>query len=96
MVWKSSLVLGAVLSIAACPASAQQSAEFDACTAHADGVSAKMLDCGKVEIGKWDARLNAAYQRLLHGARGREAGAIAAGAEGLAQASFERDPPAGE
>ena len=68
MVWKSSLVLGAVLSIAACPASAQQSAEFDACTAQADGVSAKMLDCGKVEIGKWDARLNAAYQRLLHGA----------------------------
>nr|WP_235999837.1 lysozyme inhibitor LprI family protein [Bradyrhizobium uaiense] len=30
-----------------------------------------MLDCGKTEIDKWDARLNAAYQLLLH----RESGA---------------------
>ncbi len=34
--------------------------------AQADGVSSKMLDCGKAEIDKWDARLNAAYQTLLH------------------------------
>ena len=40
--------------------------------AEADGVSSKMLDCGKVEIGKWDARLNAAYQTLLHGAAGEK------------------------
>lgn len=66
MFWKSTLVLGAALSIAAFPASAQQSAEFDACMAQADGVSSKMLDCGKAEIGKWDARLNAAYRTLLH------------------------------
>jgi hypothetical protein len=36
MFWKSSLVLGAALYIAAFPASAQQSAEFDACMAQAD------------------------------------------------------------
>ena len=65
MLWKSSLVLGVALYIAAFPASAQQSAEFDACMAQADGVSSAMLDCGKAEIGKWDARLNAAYRTLL-------------------------------
>lgn len=66
MFCKSSLVLGAALFIAAFPASAQQSAGFDACMGQADGVSSKMLDCGKAEIDKWDARLNAAYQILLH------------------------------
>ncbi|WP_315727510.1 MULTISPECIES: lysozyme inhibitor LprI family protein [unclassified Bradyrhizobium] len=66
MFWKSSLALGTALYIAAFPASAQQSVEFDACMAQAGGVSSKMLDCGKAEIGKWDARLNAAYQTLLH------------------------------
>lgn len=65
MLWKSSLVLGAILYIAAIPASAQH-AEFDVCVAQADGVSSKILECGKAEIGKWDARLNAAYQTLLH------------------------------
>ena len=68
MFWKSSLVLGAALYIAAFPANAQQSAEFDACMAQAEGVSSKMLDCGKAEIDKWDARLNAAYRTLLKGA----------------------------
>ena len=68
MFWKSSLVLGAAFCIAAFPASAQQSAEFDACMAQAEGVSSKMLDCGKAEIDKWDARLNAAYRTLLNGA----------------------------
>ncbi|RXH08043.1 DUF1311 domain-containing protein [Bradyrhizobium guangzhouense] len=66
MFWKSSLVVGTAFYIAAFSASAQQSAEFDACVAEADGVSSKMLDCGKAEINKWDVRLNAAYQTLLH------------------------------
>ena len=66
MSWKSSFVLTAALCIAAFSASAQQSAEFDACVAQADGVSSKMLDCGKAEIDKWDVRLNAAYQTLMH------------------------------
>jgi len=68
MFWKSTPVLGAALCIAAFSASAQQSAEFDACMAEADGVSSKMLDCGKAAIDNWDVRLNAAYQSLLHGA----------------------------
>ncbi|WP_244426078.1 lysozyme inhibitor LprI family protein [Mesorhizobium amorphae] len=42
-----------------------------ACVDRTNGVSEEMLDCGKVEIDKWDARLNAAYQTLLH----RESGA---------------------
>ena len=72
MFWKPSLVLGTALFIATCPASAQQSAEFDACMAQADGVSSNMLDCGKAEIGKWDPRLNSAYQTLLHRSKGKE------------------------
>ena len=63
---KLSFVLTAALCIAAFSASAQQGAEFDACVAQADGVSSKMLDCGKAEIDKWDVRLNAAYQTLMH------------------------------
>ena len=66
MFWKSSPVLAAALYLVTFSASAQQSAEFDACVARADGVSSKMLDCGKAEIDKWDARLNAAYQTLMH------------------------------
>jgi uncharacterized protein YecT (DUF1311 family) len=31
-----------------------------------------MLDCGKVEIGKWDALLNAAYATLLHNSKGED------------------------
>ncbi|MGJ4944044.1 lysozyme inhibitor LprI family protein [Bradyrhizobium sp. HKCCYLS1011] len=72
MFWKSSRALGAALYIAAFPASAQQGAEIDACMAKADGVSSKMLDCGKVEIDKWDSRLNAAYQTLLHRSEGKQ------------------------
>ena len=72
MFWKFSLVFGAALVITAFPASAQQSAEFDTCMKHADGVSDKMLDCGKAEIGKWDPRLNAAYQTLLHRLEGTD------------------------
>jgi len=50
---------------------AQSDDEMAACVDKTDGVSEAMLDCGKVEIDKWDARLNAAYQTLLqrqHGA----------------------------
>ena len=64
----------ALLAAIAHPASAQSDPEFDACMARAEGVSSKMLDCGKTEIGKWDRRLNSAYQTLLK----REAGAARA------------------
>ena len=52
-------------------ANAQSDDEMAACVDRTNGVSEEMLDCGKVEIDKWDARLNAAYQTLLH----RESGA---------------------
>ncbi|WFU44380.1 lysozyme inhibitor LprI family protein [Bradyrhizobium sp. CB82] len=68
--------------------SAQQSAEFDACMAQADGVSSKMLECGKAEIGKWDVRLNAAYQTLLHGSADKMRAQLQQ-EEDLAQTSFE-------
>jgi uncharacterized protein YecT (DUF1311 family) len=45
---------------------AQSVDEMSACVDRANGVSEEMLDCGKAEIAKWDARLNAAYQTLLH------------------------------
>jgi uncharacterized protein YecT (DUF1311 family) len=73
--WKEILVSGSpeqIGPITALHASAQPSAEFDACMAQADTVSSKMLDCGKAEIDKWDARLNAAYQTLLHRSEGKE------------------------
>ncbi|MGN6146439.1 MAG: lysozyme inhibitor LprI family protein [Mesorhizobium sp.] len=38
--------------------------------AQAQGVSSKMLDCGHAEIGKWDRRLNIAYQTLLKRQKG--------------------------
>lgn len=72
MFWKSSFVFGATLCIAAFSANAQQSAEFDACMKRADGVSDSMLGCGKAEIGKWDPRLNAAYQTLLRRLKGAD------------------------
>ncbi|MGY3440219.1 MULTISPECIES: lysozyme inhibitor LprI family protein [unclassified Bradyrhizobium] len=55
---------GLLVLIAAC-AHAQSDDEMAACVERSDGVSSKMLDCGKAEIDKWDARLNAAYQLLL-------------------------------
>lgn len=64
-------VLAGVLLLVVQSAYAQSDDEMAACVARTDGVSDKMLDCGKVEIDKWDARLNAAYQTLLH----RESGA---------------------
>ncbi|WP_434724143.1 lysozyme inhibitor LprI family protein [Mesorhizobium sp. RIZ17] len=50
---------------------AQSDDEMAACVDRANGATDEMLDCGKAEIGKWDARLNAAYLTLLH----RESGA---------------------
>lgn len=63
--------LAGLLLMVSQSAYAQSTDEMTACVDHADGASDKMLDCGKAEIGKWDARLNAAYQTLLH----RETGA---------------------
>ncbi|WP_440269556.1 lysozyme inhibitor LprI family protein [Dyella sp.] len=63
---KSFRVFGAALCIAAFHASAQESAEFSTCLDQAAGASEKMLECHKAEVGRWDLRLNAAYQMLLH------------------------------
>ncbi|GIQ73349.1 hypothetical protein BraRD5C2_17870 [Bradyrhizobium sp. RD5-C2] len=49
---------------------AQQSTEYDACMDKAEGVSTKMLDCGKAAIAQWDIRLNTAYQALLAKSKG--------------------------
>lgn len=69
---KSSLVFGAILCIAAFPAIAQESREFSACLDQASGAPGKMLECHKAEISRWDPRLNAAYQTLLHRFKGEE------------------------
>jgi len=69
---KSLFIFSAILCIAALPASAQESAEFIACLNEASGVPWKMLACHKAEIGRWDPRLNAAYQTLLHKFKGKE------------------------
>ena len=55
-----------------CPAMAQSDAEMKACVDRSNGVTSAMLDCGKVEIDKFDARLNAAYSTLMHRAHGAE------------------------
>jgi uncharacterized protein YecT (DUF1311 family) len=60
------LAAGLVLAPLTQPAFAQQSPQFDACMKQAGGVSTRMLDCGKKEIDRWDKRLNAAYQTLMH------------------------------
>ena len=70
MLSRTSVVVAAMLMLGTLPARAQQSAEFDACMDKAEGVSTKMLDCGKAEIGRWDTRLNTAYQALLASSKG--------------------------
>lgn len=70
MLSRRPVIVAAMLVLGALPVCAQQSAEFDACMDKAEGVSTKMLDCGKAEIGKWDTRLNTAYQALLAGSKG--------------------------
>ncbi|SFS13898.1 Uncharacterized conserved protein YecT, DUF1311 family [Dyella sp. OK004] len=69
---KSALVFGAALCIAAFSASAQEGAEFSACLDQASGVPWKMSECHKAEIGRWDPRLNAAYQTLLRRFKDKE------------------------
>ena len=59
------VVVAAMLLLGTLSVRAQQSAAYDACMDKAEGVSTKMLDCGKTEIDQWDARLNTAYQALL-------------------------------
>lgn len=63
---KSSIFLSVAFCIAVFPASAQESAEFSACLDQAAGASGEMLECHKAEVARWDPRLNAAYQTLLH------------------------------
>lgn len=72
MLRKSALVFGAALCIAAFHASAQESAEFSTCLDQAAGASEKMLECHRAEVGRWDPRLNAAYQTLLHRYKDKE------------------------
>ncbi|MBN9219485.1 MAG: DUF1311 domain-containing protein [Mesorhizobium sp.] len=57
---------------AACPAMAQSDAEMKACIDRSAGVTSAMLDCGKTEIDKFDARLNAAYNTLMQREHGPE------------------------
>lgn len=44
---------------------AAPSAQFTQCMSVAEGRSMDMLQCGRQEIDRWDARLNSAYQRLM-------------------------------
>lgn len=66
MLRPSPLFFCATLCIAAFSAHAQESAQFSACLDQAAGAAGAMLDCHKAEIGRWDPRLNAAYQTLMH------------------------------
>ncbi|MCC8957269.1 DUF1311 domain-containing protein [Bradyrhizobium sp. Pear77] len=63
-------MVAAMLVLGTLSVRAQQRAEYDACIDKAEGVSTKMLDCGKTEIDKWDTRLNTAYQALLAKSKG--------------------------
>lgn len=51
--------------MAAYPAMAQSDAEMKACIDRSAGVTEAMLDCGKLEIDRFDARLNTAYNTLM-------------------------------
>ncbi|MGL3208070.1 lysozyme inhibitor LprI family protein [Bradyrhizobium sp. BR 1433] len=64
------VVVAAMLVLGTLSVRAQQSAAYDACMDKAEGVSTKMLDCGRTEIDQWDTRLNAAYQALLVSSKG--------------------------
>ncbi|WP_244485263.1 lysozyme inhibitor LprI family protein [Bradyrhizobium tropiciagri] len=70
MLSRAPVIVASMLALGILSARAQQSAEYDACMDKAEGVSTKMLDCGKTEIEKWDTRLNTAYQALLAGSKG--------------------------
>ena len=63
-------LLGFSAMAAAHPAMAQSDAEMKACIDRSGGATSEMLDCGKTEIDKFDARLNAAYNTLMHREQG--------------------------
>lgn len=65
-------LLGIVAMMTTHPAMAQSEDELKACIDRSGGVSSEMLKCGKVEIDKFDARLNATYNMLMHREHGLE------------------------
>ncbi|WP_137931345.1 lysozyme inhibitor LprI family protein [Mesorhizobium comanense] len=65
-------LLAIVAVTTARPAMAQSDAEMKACIDRSAGVTSAMLDCGKAEIDKFDARLNAAYDTLIRREHGAE------------------------
>lgn len=58
-------MLTVLFFVAALAAQSDDSRALDDCMQHADGISSKMLACGKAEIDRWDPRLNAAYRALM-------------------------------
>ncbi|UGY02779.1 lysozyme inhibitor LprI family protein [Bradyrhizobium quebecense] len=64
------VIVSVALVLGTLSARAQQGVEYDACMDKAEGVSTKMLDCGKAAIEQWDTRLNTAYQALLAKSKG--------------------------
>ncbi|AID33667.2 uncharacterized protein YecT (DUF1311 family) [Mesorhizobium sp. USDA 4775] len=63
-------LFGILAMTTAHPAMAQSDDEMKACVDWSGGATSEMLDCGKVEIDKFDARLNAAYNTLMHREQG--------------------------
>jgi uncharacterized protein YecT (DUF1311 family) len=72
MPFPKQVLVGLVLIALIRTASAQSADEMKACIDRSGGVSTEMLKCGKVEIDKWDARLNTAYKTLMDRKRGSE------------------------
>jgi len=65
-------LLGILAMTTAHSAMAQSDAEMKACVDRSGGATSAMLDCGKTEIDKFDARLNTAYNTLMHREHGPE------------------------
>ena len=63
-------LFGILAMTTAHPAMAQSDDEMKACVDRSGGATSEMLDCGKTEIDKFDARLNAAYNTLMHREQG--------------------------
>ncbi|MGN6769944.1 MAG: lysozyme inhibitor LprI family protein [Rhizobiaceae bacterium] len=72
MPFPKQFLVGLVLIALTRPAFAQSAEEMKACIDRTGGVSTEMLKCGKAEIDKWDARLNAAYKTLMDRKHGSE------------------------
>ncbi|HEX7935083.1 MAG TPA: lysozyme inhibitor LprI family protein [Paraburkholderia sp.] len=70
MLSRKLVIVAATLVLGTLSARAQKGTEYDACMDKAEGVSTKMLDCGKAAIAQWDIRLNVAYQALLAKSKG--------------------------